>query len=292
MSTPSVITGLSGLAEDYDVFIIDLWGVMHDGVTAFPEAVAAVASLKAAGKTTIILSNAPRRAASVAERNSELGIAPGLCDLVMSSGEEAWRHLKERPTAWYQALGQRCYHLGPARDLAIREGLDYDFVDDPAAADFILLTGARESEDSLETYAAVLAAAAARKLSMVCANPDLVVIRGGVREICAGTLAEGYRALGGDVTYHGKPDPQIYRRCLDLIGKAGPDRVLAIGDSLRTDLTGAAQSDMDSLFIVDGIHGEETGLQSDEILQPAHLSALFEGFSHPPRAAMARLRWS
>jgi len=292
MATPSVISGLSGLVDDYDVFIIDLWGVMHDGVTAFPEAVDTLTALKAAGKTTIILSNAPRRAESVAARNGELGIDPALCDLVMSSGEEAWRHLKERPTAWYRALGRRCFHLGPDRDFSIREGLDYDFVADLAIADFVLLTGARDSDDTLETYADILAAAYARKLPMVCANPDLAVIRGGRREICAGTLAAGYEALGGEVIYHGKPDPQIYRRCLDLVGKAGADRVLAIGDSLRTDLTGAARSDMDSVFVVDGIHGAETGLQPDELLQPAHLAELFEGFAHPPRAAMARLRWS
>ena len=291
MSGPAVIRGLSQIAVDYDVFIVDLWGVMHDGVTAFPEAVACLEALKAQEKRVVILSNAPRRAASVAQRNSELGIRPELCDLVMSSGEEAWQHLSARLTAWYRALGQRCYHLGPERDVAMREGLHYDFVDAVEAADFILLTGPRESEDSLETYRDFLEAARARRLPMVCANPDLVVIRGGRREICAGTLAQGYEACGGEVTYHGKPDPKIYASCLSQVGKAGPERVLVIGDSLRTDLAGAARSDMDSLFIVDGIHAEETSMAPDELLHEGHLEELFKDFAHPPRAAMARLRW-
>ena len=291
MSGPVVISGLSQLAKDYDLFIVDLWGVMHDGVTAFPEAVASLEALKAAGKTVIILSNAPRRAASVTERNGELGIRPELCDLVMSSGEEAWQHLSQRPTDWYRALGRRCYHLGPERDTAMRDGLDYDFVDDLEDADFILLTGPRESEDSLETYRAFLEAASDKGLPMVCANPDLVVIRGGRREICAGTLAQGYEACGGEVTYHGKPDPKIYATCLSQFGTPGPERVLVIGDSLRTDLAGAARSDMDSLFIVDGIHSEETSMAPDELLHEGHLEELFADFAHPPRAAMARLRW-
>ena len=291
MTAPAVISDLATLAGDYEVFIVDLWGVMHDGVTAFPDAVACLEALKEAGKTVIILSNAPRRAESVAARNVELGIRAELCDLVMSSGEDAWQHLRSRPTPWYRALGRRCYHLGPSRDVAMRGGLDYDFVDTIETADFILLTGPRESEDSLETYRELLQAAAARDLPMVCANPDLVVIRGGRREICAGTLAQGYEASGGEVVYHGKPDPRIYASCLSQVGKTGPEGVLVIGDSLRTDLAGAARSDMDSLFIVDGIHAEETKLKPDELLHEGHLASLFADFGHPPRAAMARLRW-
>lgn len=291
MSEIALISGLAPLAEDYDVFIIDLWGVLHDGMSAFPEAVACLEALKARKKTVIILSNAPRRAESVAERNSELGIPAALCDLVMSSGEETWRHLRDRPTPWYQALGRRCFHLGPERDIVIREGLAYDFVDNVEESDFILLTGALRTEDSLATYQAFLSSLQARRLPMVCANPDLEVIRGGRREICAGTIARGYEALGGEVTYHGKPDPRIYANCLQQIEKSDPEGVLVIGDSLRTDLAGAARSGMDSLFIAEGIHADEMGLGAGAPLGERQLRALFDGSEVRPRAAMARLRW-
>src|SRR3546814_73186 len=134
-------SGLSAVADRYDAFIIDLWGVMHDGLRAYPAAVEALRQLRRAGKRSVVLSNAPRRAAVIAKRNAEIGIPEDLPDHLLSSGEDAWQHLKTRPDAWYRALGTRCYHLGPARDLGMREGLDLTFVDSLAEADFILNTG-------------------------------------------------------------------------------------------------------------------------------------------------------
>src|SRR3546814_702166 len=129
---------------------------MHDGLRAYPAAVEALRQLRRAGKRTVVLSNAPRRAAVIAARNAEIGIPPELPDHLLSSGEDAWQHLKTRPDAWYRALGQRCYHLGPARDLGMREGLDLTFVDGLAGADFILNTGALHDLDEVETYRAFL----------------------------------------------------------------------------------------------------------------------------------------
>ncbi len=150
MRSVPIHRGLSALASDYEAFIVDLWGVMHDGVAAFPEAVACLEQLKARGKRVLILSNAPRRAAAVAARSVELGIAPELFDAVVSSGEAVWRNLDERGDPWYRALGRRCYHLGPERDLGMRDGLDLEFVADLPAADFILNTGALRTEDTAE----------------------------------------------------------------------------------------------------------------------------------------------
>ena len=184
-----IIHGLSQIADRYDGFIVDLWGVMHDGVESFPAAVNCLEQVKAQGKALAILSNAPRRSASVIERNAELGIAPDLCDFVLSSGEVAWQHLQNRSADWYRRLGSRCYHLGPERDVGMRAGLDYDFVQAVADADFLLMTGPRSMHDQTEDYHEPLAAALGRNLPMVCANPDLEVIRGGRREICAGAIA-------------------------------------------------------------------------------------------------------
>ncbi|MFQ6018248.1 MAG: TIGR01459 family HAD-type hydrolase, partial [Kiloniellaceae bacterium] len=150
--------GFAALAERYDGFIVDLWGVLHDGVAAFPAALGCLEELRRRAKRVLILSNAPRRAAAVAARNAALGIPPRLYDATVSSGEEAWHHLRSRPDSWYRALGRRCYHLGPARDLGLREGLAYDFVDDPAAADFILNTGALSPGHGPEDYRPLLEA--------------------------------------------------------------------------------------------------------------------------------------
>ncbi len=291
MSATPLYSGFAPLAERYDGFIVDLWGVLHDGVTAFPDAVACLEQLKSRGKRIVILSNAPRRAQEVIQRNQELGIAPELADAVYSSGEDAWRHLKDRADPWTQGLGRRCYHLGPERDHGMRDGLDYDFVQDLGDADFVLLTGTHSHDAVVGDYHEVLQAAKARDLAMICANPDLEVIRGGKREICAGTLAEAYEDLGGQVRYHGKPHPGIYAACLPLLQVSERQRVAAIGDSLRTDVAGANGAGIGSVFVCDGIHGETLGLGPGQAPDPARLEALYGAAGHFPSAAVPTLRW-
>jgi HAD superfamily hydrolase (TIGR01459 family) len=291
VSDVAIHCGLSGLAGDYDAFIVDLWGVLHDGVSAFPEAVACLSALKARGKQVLILSNAPRRAAVVAARNLELGIPSKLCDAVVSSGEDAWQHLKCRPDPWYRALGRRCYHLGPERDFGMREGLDYDFVDDLAAADFVLNTGTLSSEHAVEVYTPLLSEARDRGLPMVCANPDLEVIRGGRREICAGATALHYEELGGEVRYHGKPHRAIYETCFRALDGVEPGRIAAIGDSLRTDIAGAQAVGIDGVFVAEGIHAEELGMAGGAPPKEAALAALFKARGLTPKATLAVLRW-
>lgn len=287
-----IYQGLAPLAENYDGFIVDLWGVLHDGIESFPAAVDCLVKLHQQGKRILILSNAPRRAEVVAARNVELGIDRALWDAVMSSGEDAWQHLKQRPDNWYRALGQACYHLGPDRDLGMREGLDYDFVDDITVADFILVTGTLLASDTAESYADLFAAARRRGLPMICANPDLEVIRGGQREICAGALAQYYETLGGELRYHGKPHRSIYDVCLPLLAVTDRSRIAAIGDSLRTDIAGAAKAGIDSLFVISGIHGEALGADRNGNVDPDRLAALYDAEGQHPNAAMPLLQWS
>lgn len=286
-----LLPGLETLAERYEIFIVDLWGVMHDGANVFPAALDCLRRLKSGGARIVILSNAPRRASAVAARNAELGIAPELVDLVMSSGEVAWRHLKDRPDPWYQALGRRCHQLGPARDLGMREGLGLDFVEDPAEADFILLTGALGMRDRVEDYQDYLSAALDRSLPMVCANPDWEVIRDGRREICAGAIAKEYVRIGGDVRYHGKPDREIYDACLAPLGSVDRVRVLALGDSLRTDVAGAQGAGIDAVFVAGGIHAAELGMDGGGDPDPVVLHKLIEGAEVRPLAVLSALSW-
>jgi len=287
--TIRVISGVREIAPGYDGFILDLWGVVHDGTAPFPGVLDCMERLIAAGKRLVLLSNAPRRSDDVIRRITRIGVPERLYHGVMSSGEEAWLHLKHRSEPFYAALGHRCLHIGSERDLEIREGLDLAFVGTPDEADFILNTGPAEWDDAIETYAPVMHAALARRLPMVCANPDLAVVHNGKPALCAGALAEEYQRLGGRVRWHGKPHPSVYDSCRGLLGIADKRRILAIGDSLRTDIAGAAGAGIDSLFIAGGIHAAE--LDSNGTLDPERIkAALAENGLHPVAAA-ARFVW-
>ncbi len=282
--------GMSEVAEKFDGYILDLWGVLHDGVRAYPPTIDCLERLRARGKRVAILSNSPRRATSVVERCREMGILPEHYDHLMSSGEEAWRHLEERGDPWYRALGRRCFHLGPARDLGMREGLDDTFVEEPSEADFILITGILNSGDTIEAYEAFLREALARRLPMVCANPDLVVMRGEARELCAGSVADRYAEIGGDVRYHGKPHAAIYRTCLELFEGIAPERILAVGDSLRTDVAGARGVGLGALFVASGIHAGEL-MGEGEAVDMERLAALCGGQEIWPMGVLDAFRW-
>ena len=255
--TLRAIAGMRALAPVYDGFIMDLWGVVHDGTAPFPGVLDCMEKLIATGKRLVLLSNAPRRSEDVKRRIAALGVPEALYHGVMSSGEEAWQYLCRRDDAFYSGLGRKCLHIGSDRDMEIRDGLALAFVETPGEADFILNTGPAGWEDTIEDYAPVLNAARDRDLPMVCANPDLVVIHGGRPALCAGALAEHYEAIGGRVRWHGKPHPSVYDSCLELLGIADRRRLLAIGDSLRTDIAGAANAGIDSLLIAGGVHAAE-----------------------------------
>lgn len=246
---------IADLAEGYDGFIVDLWGVVHDGVRPYPGVIAALAALRAAGKRVVFLSNAPRRAAAVAASLADMGIAPGSYDGVVTSGEVVRRALASRTDPDFAALGARFVHLGPARDRNLFEGLDLIEVSAPDEADFMLNTGPDDlaAQDDAAAFDALLAGSLKAGLPMVCANPDLEVIRDGRRIVCAGLLAQRYEAWGGRVIWRGKPDPAVYAPTLALLGTAR-ERTIAFGDSLRTDIAGAKAAGIASVLVLTGIH--------------------------------------
>ncbi len=290
MSLP-ILRGLREIAPRYDGLILDLWGVLHDGVAPLPGVLDALAALREAGKRIAILSNAPRRAAPIIQRMSEIGISPALYDHVYSSGEEVWEHLARRDDPFYAGLGTRCYHLGPQRDAGLLADTALARVDDLAVAELVLNTGPDRFDETVADYEPVLQAARARDLPMICANPDLVVIHRRHRVICAGALAQHYEAIGGRVRWHGKPFPSVYATCLRLLGLADKRRILAVGDSLRTDIAGANNAGLDSLLVAGGIHGEEFGVSEGELPDTTHLAAAIVASGHRPTAAIASFRW-
>lgn len=291
-AAPPVLPGLGAVIDAYDAFVLDLWGCVHNGVTPFPGALDALRRLKAAGKRVLMLSNAPRRAdVVVGQLARNFGIGPELYDAVLTSGEVAWQALKRRDDAEHAALGRRCLHLGPERDLTMFEGNDLVRVDDIADADLLLATGPNDDASDVAAHEEVLRAGARRGLPLVCANPDLEVIRGETRLICAGALAARYEELGGAVVYHGKPHAVTYRAALRLLDHPAPRRVLAIGDGLRTDILGAARAGLHSAFIPGGIHGDELGIRMGEAPDPDAVAALLDRFDARATYILPELRW-
>jgi HAD superfamily hydrolase (TIGR01459 family) len=289
-----ILHGVHEVAADYDGFLLDLWGVLHDGSRPFPGVIDALTRLNSAGKKLVVLSNAPRRAAMVAQRVAEIGIPGTLYDALHSSGEEAWCHLRQRDDPFFRALGRRCYFLGPRRDDPLLRGLDYERVDDVARADFLIAVGPENWEENLDAFAAVLDAGLARQLPMVCANADLVVMHQGRRSICAGAMAEYYERRGGAVRWHGKPYRSVYDFCFARFAELGVTdrrRIMAFGDSLRTDIAGAVGAGIDSVLVASGIHAEEIGLTPATKLDPKRIADLAAAHQAPPAAAMHDFRW-
>jgi HAD superfamily hydrolase (TIGR01459 family) len=286
-----ILSGLAELAGEYDGFVLDLWGVIHDGVRAFPGVVDALAAMTAAGKRFVMLSNAPRRADAISEGMVGMGIPAEFCRDILSSGEATWIELNTRADPWYRDIGRTCLHIGPARDENLFDGLDLERVTDIGAAGFIMNTGPWRDEETVADYEETLAEGARRGLPMICVNPDLEVIRGGRRIICAGALALRYEELGGNVRWIGKPHTPIYGLCFDMLGVADKSRVLAVGDSLRTDIAGAEAVGIDSVLVTGGLHANELGVASGEAPSESAVAAACARAGHFPNAAIPHLSW-
>lgn len=280
--------GMAALAGRYDGFVLDVWGVIHDGVTLYPGVVDTLDRLAAAGRKFVMLTNAPRRSSAVAEAMIGMGMPEHHCRHILSSGEAAFLDLRERADPFYSGLGNRCLHIGPARDLNLFDGLDWDRADAVEDADLIVNTGPWEDDETVADYEALLAEGAARGVKMICANPDLEVVRGGRRIVCAGALAERYEALGGTVRYFGKPKAEIYDYCFRTLGIADRSRIAAIGDSFRTDLAGARNAGIDPVLAVGGIHAEELGGAPP---RSEALAALCERWKVIPVASIPAFVW-
>jgi HAD superfamily hydrolase (TIGR01459 family) len=287
----AMLAGIGGIIEHYDGVILDVWGVLHDGAKPFPFVLETLHRLRERGKKSLVLSNAPRRAAPVCKRLGEIGIARELYDHIHTSGEETWQHLTRRDDAFHAALGRLCYHIAPSRESDVLDGLDLDRVDDIAAAEFIYNTGPWGWDEDVVRYEDMLQAARRRDLPMVCANPDLVVHHLGRRAICAGAIAQRYEALGGKVRWHGKPYPGVYKQALKLMGIGNPKRILAIGDSLRTDIAGANAAGIDAIVVAGGIHYEEFGCREGQLPDPARIAKAAQAANAHPIAALDQLRW-
>ncbi len=285
---PPIVTSAAPILARYDVLFCDVWGVVHDGVRAYPRAVDALMRFREGGGTVVLLTNAPVPIHRVEAMLEARHVPTDAYDGIVSSGEIALAHVAEE--------GYRtAYYIGPrGRDAAFFERTAAE--DAPLdAAEAVVCTGLTDDvNETVETYRDVLARAHARALPFVCANPDLVVDVGGRLFLCAGALADAYAHMGGAVFWAGKPHASAYATAkaeAERIRKAPvpPEKILVIGDAVRTDLTGAERAGLDALFIAGGIHRNET--TTDGALDAAKLAALFQPGTPRALGAMIELTW-
>jgi HAD superfamily hydrolase (TIGR01459 family) len=260
----NIINGLNEIIDNYEGLIIDLWGVIHDGANLYPPVLEAISKLQ--NKKIIFLSNGPFRAKRAAENLERLKIFKEHYKAIITSGEVVFTDLSSYNKFNFGNFGNNYIYIGPDRNIDLLNGLNYQIVKDFSLANFVLLTGFYNDDYDVLNAKKYLGEAIKYKLPLICANPDkLVVTQTGDKFLCAGIIAREYQNMGGEVIYYGKPYNQVYQTVFDLMNIA-KDKLLAIGDSLETDIKGANLASIDSLLIASGIHGSEI-LDNGEIDQ-------------------------
>ncbi len=277
-----IINSVAPLAEGTSAWLVDIWGVIHNGVRPFEDACAACARYREGGGLVVLVSNSPRPHPSVLAQLDGIGVPRTTFDAIVTSGDVA-RTLVSGYT------GRQVLHIGPERDLGIFAGLDIELVQ-PEDADAVVCTGLFNDEhEGPDDYTEILSACLAQRLPMICANPDIMVERGGRMIYCAGAIARAYEGAGGDVAYAGKPYLPIYDLTFATLEglKAGSSEkagLLAIGDGVATDISGAAAAGIRSVFVASGVH-VKGGLDAVAV------DELFPAGGPRPIAAMAKLAW-
>lgn len=258
-----IIQAFSEISNRYEAAFVDLWGCVHNGVTAYPAAVAALQAYRDAGGTVVLVTNAPRPRASVARQLQKMDVPENCYDLIATSGDAA------RLAMFRGAVGRKVWFMGENHDLTFFS--PPAIIDDPVEiervdlneAEGIVCCGPFDPHADPAVNRPEFLVAKQKGLKLLCANPDIVVDRGDSREWCAGALAELYEEMGGESLYFGKPHPPIYdlaRRRMAAEGLTFPDaKIICVGDGIHTDIQGAIGEDLDSLFITGGLASEETG---------------------------------
>jgi HAD superfamily hydrolase (TIGR01459 family) len=278
------LSGFSEIAARFDLCLCDVWGVVHNGVAANRGAVDALIAMREGGISVVLVTNAPRPRELIAAQLASFGVPQSAWDTIVTSGDVCRALIQAR-------AGEPMYRLGPDRDLPLIEGLDAPEVP-PEEAGYVLCTGLLDDEnDTPATYAELLAGFAGRGLTMICANPDLVVERGGRIVPCAGSVALAYEELGGKVIYAGKPHKPIYELALAIAeDKRGApiarDRICAVGDAIRTDIAGADAFGASGIMVLAGIHAQDLMEASWE-----ERHGWFGQQTHRPDYAMPHLVW-
>jgi HAD superfamily hydrolase (TIGR01459 family) len=291
MVEPTFCSGLADLASRYRGFIVDQWGVLHDGGAPYPDALEGLAELRAAGKRVVLLSNSGKRAAINRQRLAGLGIAADLYDALVTSGEATWQALAGRSDAFFAGLGRRCAFWSRGSDRSLVDDQGLEVVADLEQADFLLLGGI-DDDARLEHFTAALERAAGLELPMICANPDVVAVRpGGGFGIAPGAVARHYQDLGGPVVYVGKPHRPVYELCLQTLAPLPSSEILVVGDSVAHDIAGGAAMGLATALIMGGIHAPLFDLERGLSANAAALDRLEAEYGARPDWVLPRFRW-
>ncbi|MEL7258570.1 MAG: TIGR01459 family HAD-type hydrolase [Pseudomonadota bacterium] len=288
-----IISSLSEISAPYKALFVDLWGCVHNGVTAFPEAVDALRAYRAGGGTVVLVTNSPKPRAGVEAQLGQFNVPRDCWDTIATSGDSA------RSAMARGAVGQKVWFMGEwARDEGFFQPIR--LIEDPVRvelvdlkeAEGIVCCGPFDPLADPDVNRADFLYAKQKGLKLLCANPDIVVDRGEVREWCAGALARLYREMGGESLYFGKPHPPIYdlarRRLAEIDQLVDDAHILAIGDGAITDIRGAMGEDIDSLFISGGLAAVETKTKDDP--EPEALTTYLQKENISPKFAIGRLR--
>lgn len=260
MSAENVTTkfcqGISDISDSYMGFIIDQWGVLHNGEKPYDGVIECLKELRNRHKFIIVLSNSGKRAQTNIERLEEIGISRKLYDVLLTSGEMAWQGIKNQDDKYFEGLGNKCYLISRGGDRSIVEGLDVEVVTDIKKASFLLISGADAPGMTIKDYEAVLKEGARRSLKAICANPDSLGVMGGGNIMGPGTLARRYQDYGGVVYYIGKPHQPIFNHCIKLMQEKDiyPGQTVVIGDTMAHDILGGELANMDTCLVRSGLH--------------------------------------
>lgn len=291
MSSTTFSESLANVAARYQGFIIDQWGVLHDGGEPYPDAIDCLTSLRAEGKKIVLLSNSGKRAAHNELRLNEMGFGSHLFDAIVTSGEASWQALHDRTDPDIAGFGHRCYLWSRGDDEAHVEGLDIEVVANPDDADFLYLAGVKDYAE-LEPFVEVLEKGAKRGLPLICANPDIVAIYpNGGRGMAPGGVARYYQGLEGKVIYVGKPYRPVYELCLKKLGDLPKDALLGIGDLLEHDIAGGNSIGIDTMLLVHGVHRDAFSGAERETDKQAALDGLAVKYGARPRWVLPRFVW-
>lgn len=288
-----IIPGLAQIAPNYDAFILDLWGVVHNGLAPYPGVLDCMAQLRRDGRQILLLSNAPRTHNFVEDFLENIGVMREAYDLILTSGDMTRIVLEDKRFDFLEGDQKAFYQFGAERDKGLEDGLKYRKVDTLEVADFLICTGLVDDEtETPESYQTLLTEASKFKLPMICANPDLTVMRGENMHYCAGSLAQLYETLGGRVELFGKPYPWAYKMAMEKLDMTDPSRILAVGDSMRTDIKGATGASIDNVLVSGGIHAEEWGLRDGDIPNADQVCTLSAQHGFEPTYVTGHMIWA
>ncbi len=291
MSVTTFADGLSEIAERYQGFIIDQWGVLHDGGEPYPGALECLRSLRAMGVRIVLLSNSGKRAAFNQKRLAAMGYDDSLYDAVVTSGEACWQAMRDKTEPGFVDLGDKCYLWARGGDLSHVDGLDMQAVDNAADADFLFLAGVPDYAE-IDTYLPVLEVSAKRGLPLICANPDIIAIYpNGGRGMAPGGVAKRYEEMGGKAIYVGKPHRPVYELCLRKLDGIAKSAILGIGDSMQHDIAGGNSIGIDTTLLTHGVLRDAFAKADEEAGRQAVIDRLETEYRARPRWVLPSFIW-